>query len=241
MLANTLFKSANPITRSCFHSFVRLQTKNTTFSKNIFSPFSTVNASNVVKPFPNPSSKTTNLKKIEPSSILSLKDYEAVRLNVQAMRREIKKNRRMDIGPNATVVFQNYDLIWTQIHEMLLIEKGGPSQVDDEIDAYAPLLPNGTEIVFIIMLGWPNVQIRRKRLAELGHIENKIYLSFDNEKINAVTKDRDTERTTPEGKTSAVHFLAFQFDHQQVSQFKYQLIICSVIKLIPKKKRNKIS
>ena len=63
----------------------------------------------------------------------------------------IKKNRRVPVGPDATFYFENYDTMWFQIHEMLFIEQGGAEQIDSELEAYNPMIPNGSELVATLM------------------------------------------------------------------------------------------
>lgn len=163
-----------------------------------------------------PSSKARNIREITKKDIFPSKLYDMIRNDAQELRRKVKKNRRMDVGPNATFLFQNYDLVWFQIQEMLAIEKGGESQLEDEIHAYAPLVPNGNELVFAFMLGWADADVRKKKLASLGGIENLITLKFKGENLKAIAKEDGIERTTDSGITSAVHFLYFQLNAQQV-------------------------
>ena len=84
--------------------------------------------------------------------ILSMDDYEAVRPSRRAVITELKRHRRVTVGPDVTFYFENYDTMWHQIHEMLRIEKGGEEQIADELSAYNPLIPKGAELVATMMI-----------------------------------------------------------------------------------------
>jgi len=120
------------------------------------------------------------------------------------------------LGPYASVSFECYDSMWIQIHEMLRIEGGGREQAIDEVAAYAPLVPAGSNLVATLMF---EIDDRDKRLAtlrQLGHVEDTVYLSFGSHRIMAVSANDEVERTSPDGKTSAVHFLSFPLSPAQV-------------------------
>ena len=85
----------------------------------------------------------TTPRKIDPSVILPAAEYVKVRAERRRQMAEIKKNRRLEVGPVATFYFESYDTMLHQVHEMLFIEKGGPAQVPDELAAYNPLIPQG--------------------------------------------------------------------------------------------------
>jgi len=153
------------------------------------------------------------------SDILSTDEYLKVRL---AKRRELvalKKARQMHIGPHVTVSFECWETMWYQVQEMLYIEKGGEEQLKDELLAYAPMVPNGRELVVTLMFEIEDVARRARVLATLGGVEETITLSFSGHRIKALS-EQDVDRTTAEGKTSAVHFLHFPFDAAQINDFK---------------------
>ena len=90
----------------------------------------------------------------------------------RALRREImaiKRRRRIHVGPIATFYFENYQTMWHQVHEMLLIEKGGEAQVDDELRAYNPLVPKGRELVATVMLEIEDPALRARPSAISPH------------------------------------------------------------------------
>ncbi len=156
----------------------------------------------------------TAKRDITRADILDLADYEKIRKENKQKLIGIKKDRRIAIGPFATLYFENYDTMWAQIHEMLFIERGGEEQIEDELSAYNPLIPNGNELVATFMIEIDDPVRRDYTLRQLGYIEDMIYLSVDGEKSQAVP-EQDVERTTEDGKTSAIHFLHFPLTETQ--------------------------
>lgn len=155
--------------------------------------------------------------------IMALDAYGKVRGDSRKRIAAMKENRRVAVGPFATFYFENRDTMLHQIHEMLYIEKGGEGQIADEISAYAPLVPNGRELVATMMIEIEEENLRRRELARMGHIEDNIAITIEagGERVvvKAVPED-DEERTTPEGKTSSVHFLHFPFDAAAIALFR---------------------
>lgn len=155
--------------------------------------------------------------------IMALDAYGKVRADSRKRIAAMKENRRVSVGPYATFYFENRDTMLHQIHEMLYIEKGGEGQIADELSAYAPLVPNGRELVATMMIEIEEENLRRRELARMGHIEDHIAITVEagGERIvvKAIPED-DEERTTPEGKTSSVHFLHFPFDAAAIALFR---------------------
>lgn len=151
---------------------------------------------------------------ITKKDLVSNEEFDAIRNKRRHEVMTLKKNRRFSVGPDITFYFENKETLIWQIQEMLFIEKGGDEQIQDELDAYNPLIPNGDEWVATMMIEIDDFQRRRLTLAQLGHIENQIFLSFDDEDVQAIPTD-DMERTNESGKASAVHFLHFRFSKEQ--------------------------
>lgn len=104
---------------------------------------------------------------------------------------------------------------------MLAIEKGGEPQAVDEIAAYNPLIPKGYDLVLTLMFEIENRDQRLKTLKQLGYVEDTLELHFSGEVVRAEpASPDDPDRTTPDGKTSAVHFLRFKFTQEQRKKFK---------------------
>lgn len=158
-------------------------------------------------------------REITPEDILPLAEYQKIRKEHKQKLIPIKKSRRVEIGPFATFYFENYDTMWSQIQEMLYIEQGGDEQLQDELAAYNPLIPNGSELVATLMIEIDDPVRRDFMLRQLGHIEKTIYLSVGGEKIYAVP-EQEVERTTDDGKASSIHFLHFPLTETQKATFK---------------------
>ena len=131
----------------------------------------------------------------------------------------MKKRRRVEVGPFATFYFENYDTMWQQVHEMLFVEKGGEAQIADELAAYNPMIPQGSELVATVMLEVDDPARRATALARLGGIEDHIFLDVGGERVPG-TPDTSRENTSPDGKASSVQFIWFRFAPQQIARFK---------------------
>ena len=156
---------------------------------------------------------------ITPSDILSLDEYEKIRDDQRAAVRAANLDRRIEVGPFANFVFENYNSLWLQIHEMLRIEKGGDPQITDELAAYNPMMPKGRDLTATLMFEIADPDRRDTALRKMGGIEAMITLSFGEHTVTAEPDD-DIERTRQDGKTSAVHFLHFRFTDEQTAAFK---------------------
>lgn len=161
------------------------------------------------------------LRKITADDILSDAEYEKRRKELRAEAIATKRNRRIEVGPFATFHFENYQTMWLQVQEMLRIEKGGAAQIEGELEAYNPIIPQGKELIATLMLEIEDPVRRNKALLLLGGVEETIYLDVgvSKERIKATPTEYD-ERTTPEGKTSSVHWLRFAFSTAQIELFK---------------------
>ena len=156
---------------------------------------------------------------ITPADIIPSKQYAAERAALRKAIVAVKKNRRMEVGPFATFYFENYDTMLMQVQEMLHIEKGGAEQIAGELDAYNPLIPQGDELIATLMLEIENVDVRNRELFRLAGIEESIYIEMDQQRIPA-TPTEYGDRTTPDGKTSSVHWVRFKFLPEQIAKFK---------------------
>jgi hypothetical protein len=160
-------------------------------------------------------------RQVTPADILPLSDYAKIRVERRRQIIETKRDRRIEVGPYATFYFESYDTVWLQIQEMLYIEKGGFEQLQGELDAYNPLIPNGHELVATVMFELDEPVRRKHFLAKLGGIEETAYLSFAGETVMA-KPEPDLDRTTAEGKASAVQFVHFIFSSKQIELFSSQ-------------------
>jgi len=160
------------------------------------------------------------MQPLDRKDLFSLEDYSDKRAEFRARVLEHKKRRRVDIGPNLSLYFEDRLTIQYQVQEMLRIEKiFEAAGIADELGAYNPLIPDGDNLKATAMLEFSDVDERRKRLAELVGIEHKTWLQVDDlDKVYAIANE-DLERSTDE-KTSAVHFMRFQLTDDMIEQIE---------------------
>jgi len=156
--------------------------------------------------------------KLTRDDVMDMDAYALVRNDRRSAMTVMKKDRRVHIGPDATAYFESFDTMWHQIHEMLYIEKGGEAQIQDELNAYAPLVPNGQELVCTLMFEIDDEFRRGKFLSTLGGVEHTVCLRVDGTEIKAVAED-DIDRTTAAGKASSIQFLHFPFTEHLIEKF----------------------
>jgi hypothetical protein len=152
------------------------------------------------------------------ADILPAAEYAKSRTALRKTVSAKKRNRRVDVGPHITFYFECYDTMWLQVQEMVYIEKGGKEQIPGELEAYNPLIPNGSELTatFMVEIDEP---IRRKRILDsLGGIEATAFLRVGAEMIVG-TPEADADRTSAEGKASSVQFVHFPFTVDQIAAF----------------------
>ena len=153
-------------------------------------------------------------------SLLSLKDYEKQREKIKTDVIQHKKHRSVMIGEHIILLFEDFKTIRYQVQEMLRIEKITKQEdVEDELGAYTPLIPDGNNLKATMLIMYPNVSQRKKMLTKLNGIENEVWICADNLKRVFAISDEDLERSN-ERKTSAVHFLRFQFDEEYIKSIK---------------------
>jgi hypothetical protein len=160
-----------------------------------------------------------NLRKIDASAIVPLAEYSKQRGERRKRIADLKKDRRLEVGPFATFYFESYDTMLHQVHEMLFIEKGGAEQLPDELDAYNPLIPQGSELVATVMFEIDDPVRRARVLATLGGIEGRAFIRVGGETVRGVPED-DQERSREDGKASSVQFIRFPFTSAQAAAFK---------------------
>lgn len=140
-----------------------------------------------------------------------LEEYARTRPEFRARVMEHKKRRAVHLGDHATLYFEDRLTIQYQIQEMLRVEKiFEPEGIEDELNAYNPLIPDGGNLKATFMIEYPDVEERRRALARLVGIEDKVWLKVEGFDPVYPIADEDLERDT-EDKTSSVHFLRFEF------------------------------
>ena len=158
-------------------------------------------------------------REIQKGDIMPLDVYTGNRRELRKNIVDYKKNRRVALGPYATFYFESYETMLAQVQEMLYIEKGGDEQLQDELSAYNPLIPNGKELTATLMFEIDNPISRAAFLGKVGGIEETVFMKINGEKIKAVPEE-DVDRTSAEGKASSVQFIHFNFTDDQIEKFQ---------------------
>ena len=160
------------------------------------------------------------MEKITREDLFSLEEYSAMRQDYRAKMMQHKKNRVLRLGEHATLHFEDRELMQYQIQEMLRAEKIFDAEgIQEEIDAYNPLIPDGSNWKATFMLEYDDEVIRRQRLAELIGIEKKVWVAVNGfDRVYPICNE-DLERET-EDKTSSVHFMRFELSSEMVAALK---------------------
>jgi hypothetical protein len=149
-------------------------------------------------------------------SIMTLEDYAKTRQDFRAKVMSHKKNRKISLGKNVTLIFEDELTIRYQIQEMLRAEKIFEEKgIIDEIEAYKALIPDGRNWKATMMIEYPDPVVRADKLTKLVGIENKVWAKVENYDPVFAIADEDLERATEE-KTSAVHFLRFELNQDMI-------------------------
>jgi Protein of unknown function (DUF3501) len=148
---------------------------------------------------------------ISPDSLLTLEAYSRQREAFRARVLAHKRDRTVHVGLHVTLIFEDELTVRYQIQEMLRIEKTfDEAGIRSELEAYTPLIPDGTNLKATMMIEYEDSEQRKVELERLKGIERRVYLQVGATRILAIA-DEDLEREN-EKKTSAVHFLRFEFD-----------------------------
>ncbi len=160
------------------------------------------------------------MQKLSKDDLYSLERYAEVREEFRDKVMAHKLDRRLPLGTNATLYFEDTLTMQYQIQEMLRIERiFEEAAVKDELDVYNPLIPDGSNWKATFMVEFPDAEERRGMLTQLIGIENDIWMQVgDSEKIRPIANE-DLQRSDGT-KTSAVHFLRFELDSSQVQALK---------------------
>ena len=150
------------------------------------------------------------MRKLQASDLMGLEKYHEARPEFRERVLAHKQNRQVAVGPNATLYFEDQLTVQYQVQEMLRIEKIFESEaINEELEAYVPLIPDGSNLKATFMVEFPDPEERRRELMRLIGIEGKVYVQVSGfDRIYAIA-DEDLERATEE-KTLAVHFVRFE-------------------------------
>ena len=160
------------------------------------------------------------MKKLTVHDLYSLEQYHNLRDEFRKRVLEHKKRRQVNVGPIVTLYFEDRLTMQYQVQEMLRIERIFEREaIEEELDAYNPLIPDGANLKATFMIEVPDPDVRRKELERLVGIDDNLYVRVDDlEPVYAVA-DEDLERTNEE-KTAAVHFVRFELGAALVGVLK---------------------
>ena len=149
---------------------------------------------------------------ISRDKLLSLEAYARVRVSSRPAFIAHRKLRSVQLGEHLNLQFEDEQTVLRQIQEMLHIEKiFEEAGIASEIEAYAPLVPDGSNWKATLLIEYPDPNERKRELGRLIGVEDRIYVEVEGHARSYAIADEDLDRETEE-KTSAVHFLRFEFD-----------------------------
>ena len=160
------------------------------------------------------------MEKLNKSDLFSLEEYSINRDSFRKKVLEEKQHRKVYIGEHVVLLFENKNTIQYQIQEMLRIEKIFDAEgIQEELDAYNPLIPDGSNLKAVMLIEYPNVEERKEKLKILKGIEKKIWIKVGSHNKVFAIADEDLERED-ETKTSAVHYLRYEFSASMINDWK---------------------
>lgn len=160
------------------------------------------------------------MNKLSHTDLMTLEAYAKARPELRAHVIAHKKNRNLALGEHVSLIFEDEITVRYQIQEMLRVERiFEQAGIQDELDAYNPLIPDGSNWKATMLIEYPDVAQRQTMLARLKGIENQLWVQATGQsKIYAIA-DEDMERANAE-KTSAVHFIRFELDAASIGAIK---------------------
>jgi hypothetical protein len=160
------------------------------------------------------------MQKLERTQLYTLEQYSELRPEFRARVMAHKKDRRVPLGPIAALYFEDRLTMQYQVQEMLRAERIFESaDIQEELDAYNPLIPDGTNLKATFMIEVPDPKERPRVLADLIGIEDEVWIRVEGfEPVSAIA-DEDLERETSD-KTSSVHFLRFELTDEMIAAAK---------------------
>jgi len=160
------------------------------------------------------------MSKLSRDDLFTLEQYAEQRPEFRTQVLAHKKNRQLALGPNATLYFEDALTMQYQVQEMLRIERIFEAEgIQEELDAYNPLIPDGSNWKATFMLEYTDETERREQLGRLSRVEDKVWMQVaDFSRVYAIA-DEDMDRTEGE-KTSAVHFMRFELTPEMANAVK---------------------
>jgi len=150
----------------------------------------------------------------------SLEEYSKIREDFKRIAVNHRKQRQVQVGRHMTLHFEDRVTVKYQIQEMLLIEKTFMSEgIQDELDAYNPLIPNGSNLKATLTIEYGNPVERAEMLEKLCRVEDKVYVKVEGHKPVYAIADEDMDRSN-DTKTAAVHFLRFELTPEMIKDMR---------------------
>jgi len=160
------------------------------------------------------------MSKITRESLMTLEAYHKARPEMRKQAIEERRKRSVRLGEHLNLLFESELLMRYQVQEMLRVEKIFDEEgIQDELGAYNPLVPDGSNFKATMMLEYPNEGERRLALAKLLGIEHKMFIQVEGQPRVYAIANEDLERTTAD-KTSSVHFMRFELTHEMKKSLK---------------------
>jgi len=160
------------------------------------------------------------MRHLTPEDLYSLEDYAKMRGDFRTRVMAHKQDRKVHVGANATLYFEDRLTMQYQVQEMLRIERiFEPEGIAGELTAYNPLIPDGSNWKATFMVEYPDVDERRAALGKLIRVENQVWVRVTGQEKVLAIADEDLERAD-RTKTSAVHFLRFELLSEMVTRLK---------------------
>jgi uncharacterized protein YggL (DUF469 family) len=160
------------------------------------------------------------MDKLTRTDLLSLETYAQQRGDFRARVMAHKKRRTVHLGEHLTLIFEDRLSIQYQVQEMLRIERIFEADgIQDELDAYNPLVPDGSNLKATMLIEYADVEQRKRELVRLRHIEHAIALSVHGHAAVTAIADEDMERSN-DAKTAAVHFLRFELGPAMIADWR---------------------
>lgn len=160
------------------------------------------------------------MEKLAREDLMSLEEYAQQRADFRSKVIPHKEARIIAVGPNVRLFFEDRLTIQYQVQEMLRAERIFEAEgIEDELEAYNPLIPDGSNLKATMLIEFPDVDERREQLARLVGIEDRCFVEVEGHDRSYAIADEDMERDTPD-KTSAVHFMRFELSPRAIADLK---------------------
>jgi len=160
------------------------------------------------------------MSKITRESLMTLEAYHKARPEMRKQAIEERRKRSVRLGEHLNLLFENELLMRYQVQEMLRVEKIFDDEgIQDELGAYNPLVPDGSNFKATMMLEYPNESERRLALSKLLGVEHKMFVQVEGQPRVYAIANEDLERTTAD-KTSSVHFMRFELTPEMKKSLK---------------------